>query len=48
MIKVLEILGIQGTFLNQIKIVYRKLIANIKLNGEMDEGAAIGGPGGEG
>jgi hypothetical protein len=33
MIKVLEKSGIQGTNLNIIKIIYRKLIGNIKLNG---------------
>jgi hypothetical protein len=32
MIKVLEILRIQGTYLNIIKVVSRKHIANIKLN----------------
>jgi hypothetical protein len=34
MIKVLETLGIQGTYLNTIKAVYSKHIANISLNGE--------------
>ena len=34
MIKVLERLGIQGTYLNKIRAVYSKIIANIKLNGE--------------
>ena len=34
MIKVLERLGIQGTYLNIIKTTYNKSIANIKLNGE--------------
>ena len=34
MLKVLEIAGIQGTCLNVIKAIYRKRIANIKLNGE--------------
>ena len=33
MIKVLERSGIQGTYLNMIK-VYSKLVANIKVNGE--------------
>jgi hypothetical protein len=33
MIKVLERLGIQGIYLNIIKTIYRKLKANIKLNG---------------
>ena len=34
MIKVLEISGIQGTYLNIIKAIYSKPIANVKLNGE--------------
>ena len=34
MIKVLERLGIHGLFLNIIKEIHSKLIANIKLNGE--------------
>ena len=34
MIKVLERLGIQGTYLNIIKAIYSEPIANIKLNGE--------------
>ena len=34
MIKVLERTGIQGTYLNIIKTIYRKPTANIKLNGE--------------
>ncbi|KAK7796718.1 hypothetical protein U0070_023578 [Myodes glareolus] len=34
MIKVLERLGIQGSYLNIIKAIYSKLTANIKLNGE--------------
>ena len=33
-IKVLERSGIQGSFLNIIKAIYNKPIANIKLNGE--------------
>ena len=36
MIKVLERSGIQGTYLNMIK-VYSKLVANIKVNGEKVE-----------
>ena len=32
MIKVLEISGIQGPYLNMIKAIYSKPIANIKLN----------------
>jgi hypothetical protein len=34
MIKVLERSGIQGPYLNMIKAIYSKPIANIKLNGE--------------
>ena len=34
MIKVLERLGIQGSYLNIIKAIYSKPSANIKLNGE--------------
>ena len=34
MIKVLEISGIQGTYLSKIKAIYSKLIANTKLNVE--------------
>jgi hypothetical protein len=34
MIKVLERSGIQGLYLNIINTIYRKPIANIKLNGE--------------
>ena len=34
MIKVLERLGIQGSYLNIIKEIYSKPTANIKLNGE--------------
>lgn len=34
MIKVLKRLGIKGTYVNIIKAVYSKLIANIKLNSE--------------
>ena len=34
MIKVLEGAGIQATYLNIIKAIYRKPTANIKLNGE--------------
>ena len=34
MIKILERLGIKGTYLNLIKTVYNKPIANINLNGE--------------
>ena len=34
MLKVLEIPGIQGPYLNIVKAIYNKLVANIKLNGE--------------
>jgi hypothetical protein len=34
MIKVLERSGIQGTYLNMIKAIYSKSVANIKVNGE--------------
>ena len=34
MIKVLERSGIQGTYLNVIKAIYSKPVANIKVNGE--------------
>jgi hypothetical protein len=34
MIKVLERSGIQGPYLNMIKAIYSKPVANIKLNGE--------------
>jgi hypothetical protein len=34
MIKILEISGIQGPYLNVVEVIYRKPIANIKLNGE--------------
>ena len=34
MLKVLKRAEIQGTYLNIIKAIYRKTIANIKLNGE--------------
>jgi hypothetical protein len=34
MIKALERSGIQGPYLNIIKAIYSKLVANIKLNGE--------------
>jgi hypothetical protein len=37
MIKVLERSGIQGPYLNMIKAIYRKPVANIKVNGEMLE-----------
>ena len=34
MIKVLERSGIQGPYLNIVKAIYSKPVANIKLNGE--------------
>jgi hypothetical protein len=34
MIKVLEKSGIQGPYLNIVKAIYSKKVANIKLNGE--------------
>jgi hypothetical protein len=34
MLKVLERSGIQGPYLNTVKIIYRKPVANIKVNGE--------------
>jgi hypothetical protein len=34
MIKVLKRSGIQGPYLNIVKAIYSKLVANIKLNGE--------------
>jgi hypothetical protein len=34
MIKVLERSGIQGSYINIIRAIYSKLVANIKLNGE--------------
>jgi hypothetical protein len=37
MLKVLERSGIQGPYLNIIKVIYSKAAANIKLNGEMLE-----------
>jgi hypothetical protein len=34
MLKVLEILGILGPYLNIVKAIFSKTVANIKLNGE--------------
>jgi hypothetical protein len=34
MLKVLERSGIQGTYINIVKAIYSKPVANIKLNGE--------------
>jgi hypothetical protein len=37
MIKVMERSGIQGPYLNIIKVIYSKTVANIKVNGEKVE-----------
>jgi hypothetical protein len=34
MLKVLERSGIQGSYLNIVKAIYSKAVANIKLNGK--------------
>jgi hypothetical protein len=41
MIKVLERSGIQGPYLNIIKAIYSKPVANIKLNGKKLEGIPL-------
>jgi hypothetical protein len=41
MIKVLERSGIQGPYLNTIKAIYCKPVANIKVNGEKLEAIPI-------
>jgi len=41
MIKVLERSGSQGPYLNLLKAIYRKPVANIKLNGEKLEGIPL-------
>jgi hypothetical protein len=41
MIKILEGSGIQGSYLNIIKAIYRKPVANIKLKGEKLEGTPL-------
>jgi hypothetical protein len=41
MIKVLERSGIQGPYLNIIKAIYSKALANIKLNGEKLEAITL-------
>ena len=41
MIKVLERAGIQGPYLNIIKTMYSKPVANIKLNGEKLEAIPV-------
>jgi retron-type reverse transcriptase len=38
MMKVLERSGIQGSYLNMLKAIYSKPVANIKVNGEKMEG----------
>ena len=50
MLKVLERSGIQGPYLNIVKAIYSKQVANIKLNGEkleeipLKSGTRQGGP----
>lgn len=41
MIKLLEKSGIQGPYLNMIKAIYSKPVANIKVNGEKLEAIPI-------
>jgi hypothetical protein len=41
MIKVLEKSGIQGPYLNIVKAIYSKPVANIKLNGEKLESTPL-------
>ena len=41
MIKVLERSGIQGPYLNMIKAIYSKPVANIKVNGEKLEAISL-------
>jgi hypothetical protein len=41
MIKVLERSGIQGPYLNIVKAIYRKQVANIKLNEEKLEATPL-------
>ena len=41
MMKDLERSGIQGPLLNVVKAIYRKLVANIKLNGEKVEASLL-------
>ena len=41
MIKVLERSGIQGPYLNMLKAIYRKQVANIKVNGEKLEAVPL-------
>jgi hypothetical protein len=41
MLKVLERSGIQGPYLNLVKVIYSKPVANIKLNGEKPEAISL-------
>ena len=41
MIKVLETSGIQGPYLNTVKAIYSKPVANIKLNGESGQPCVV-------
>jgi len=41
MIRVLERSGIQGPYRNIVKVIYRKPVANIKLNGEKLEASPL-------
>jgi hypothetical protein len=41
MLKVLEKSGIQGPYLNIVKAIYSKPVANIKLNGEKLEAITL-------
>jgi hypothetical protein len=41
MIKVLERSGIQGPYLNMIKAIYSKQVANVKVNGEKLEAISL-------
>jgi len=40
-IKVVETIGIQGTYLNIVKAIYRKPVANTELSGEKLEGIPL-------
>ena len=41
MIKVLERSGIQGLYINTVKTIYSKPVANIKVNGEKLEAISL-------
>ena len=41
MLKVLQSSGIQGPYLNVVKAIYNKPVANIKLNGEKLEAITL-------